>query len=328
MSRILFAESFIDELLFSYAKAKNIPFITRRDDLPSDDGKPVLCYLPDITTSELERLIPSFDALAVRPKTVSRQVIEKGDNLKLIIRGGAGVNSIDLETASKHNVVVENTPGLNSVATAEYTFLMLMKLYCQRQEERSQADTLNRTQTEPENYMGRQLFGKHIGLIGMGNIGKLMAERAHAFGLMVSYYNRNEKDVPYTYYNSLEALLDAQQDIISLHIPLDHSTEHLIDDAMFNRMKHGTILLNAARPQLIDPLAFHRALQSGTLASAAIDGDTNVIEPFLQADEHRQCFITHHIADATEEAHRAITAQVLKQIDLFVSEEKIVHQVN
>jgi len=278
-------------------------------------------YKPDLSVAELELELANYDGLIVRPKVVTAAAIVNSPNLKLIIRGGAGVNSIALESAKSFGVAVENTPGLNSQATAEFAFQAMIRLSCNRQISRSAELALTGNAGSPEDFMGSELQGKKVGIIGLGNVGFRLALMCHAFGMQVTCYSRSEKVLPFREIrqtNDLNELLKAENDIISLHLPLSEQTRNIISAKEFIRMAKGTILINTARPQLVDVLAFAQALENGTLQSYAIDGDQDQIQPFIDADKHKLGICTHHIADCTYEAHAAITKQTMHQaIEFF-----------
>ncbi len=275
-------------------------------------------YKPDLTVAALEEEIANYDGLIVRPKVVTAEAIANAPKLKLIIRGGAGVNSIALAEAKARGIVVENTPGLNSQATAEFAFLLLMQMFCKRQIIRSSTLAAEGAAGAPEEYMGFELKGKKIGIVGLGNVGMRVAHMASAFGMEVVCYARNAKPLPFKQTQNLHELLAAKNDIVSLHMPLSAETEGLIGAEEFALMKRGTILVNTARPQLVNVEAFAKALEDGTLDSYGIDGDQNQIQPFIDADPMGYGLCTHHIADCTYEAHAAITQQTMLQaIEFF-----------
>ncbi len=278
MKQVLIAES-LDEKVLAEFSNKGVKFV----------------YKPEITPQQLEHEIKPYDGLIVRPKPVSATAIAHAIHLKLIIRGGAGVNSIALDECKKRGIIVENTPGLNSDATAEFTILSMLKLY------------------KPN----RELKGKKLGIIGNGNIGKRVAKIAESFGMEVIIHSRSSGI-------SLSELLSASCDIISLHIPLTAETENLISEKEFAQMKPGTILINTARPQLVDVKAFANALKSGKISAFAIDGDEDLVQPFINIDSNQQGLITPHIADATEEAQANITRHALYQaVEFFLNKIEI-----
>lgn len=283
-------------------------------------------YQPDISVEDIEKYLGQYHGLIVRPKQITGKAISLAKDLKIIVRGGAGMNSIDLKAASKNKVIVENTPGENSISTAEYTFNMIMELVAQRQIIRSDSDSRSGKADIPEKYYGYELAGKKIAIVGLGNIGMALAKRARAFDMEVIYHSNSMKDIDLIYFKELKHMLEAKADIISLHLPLTEKTEKIIGRDEFALMKQGTILINCARPQLVDPDAFAWALQENILAGAGIDGDPDLIEPFIKADAAKKCLLTHHIADSTLQAQQKITRQVLTQIFAFFREGKIINQ--
>lgn len=274
-------------------------------------------YRPDIASGEIESVLNDYECLIVRPKEVSATAINSAPNLKLIVRGGAGLNSIDLEAAKKRGVEVQNTPGQNSTSTAEFAFNMIFELVAKRQMRRAANDVLSGDYMEPEAYSGFELSGRKIAIVGMGNIGNRLAKMAAGFDMEIIYHSRTKKDVPYKYFDSLSGLLQEGADIISLHCPLDGKTDKMFGNEEFSMMKKGTVLINCARPQLVCHNAFEHALRDGTLSSAGIDGDYELIEPFIVCDTENKCIFTHHIADSTLQAQEKITHQVLKQVREF-----------
>lgn len=284
-------------------------------------------YKPDLTITALEHEVENYDGLIVRPKRVTADAINNSQKLRLIIRGGAGVNSIALDAAKAKGVVVENTPGLNTEATAEFAFLSMMQLFCKRQILRSNANALDGNAGAPENYMGFELRGKKIGIIGLGNVGSRMAEMCTAFGMEVFCYVRNPKELPYKQTQDLHELLSAENDVVSLHIPLSDATINIISAKEFSLMRKSTILINTARPQLVCVDAFSAALQNGILQSYAIDGDQDQIQPFIDIDPLGMGICTHHIADCTYEAHAAITEKTMSQAIEFFENSKEINRV-
>lgn len=302
MSKVLIAES-VDEKTLSEFQGKGIEFV----------------YLPNISPLELEEKIKGFDGLIVRPKPVSEKAINNSDKLKLVIRGGAGVNSIALDACRNKGIIVENTPGLNSDATAEFTILLMMKLFCKRQIYKADGIIRETDPGAPEDFMGHELRRKKLGIIGLGNIGQRVAKIATAFGMEVTCYARNPKEVIYNQTSNLdEAIKD--KDIISLHIPLSKETNSIIGEKEFSNMKRGAIVINTARPQLIDAKALLKAADSGQISAFGIDGDYDLVKPFL----HKRGILTHHIADMTFEAQENITRQALTQaLEFFTSMKEI-----
>jgi phosphoglycerate dehydrogenase-like enzyme len=310
--RVLIAESMDEEMLAQ---------------MQATTSKGVFDYKPNLSVAELEQELAGYDGLIVRPKQVTEAAIVNAPNLRLIIRGGAGVNSIALDAAKNFSVVVENTPALNSQATAEFAFLAMMKIFCNRQISRSAHLALKGAAGLPEDFMGSELRGKKLGIVGLGNVGARLAAMATAFGMEVFCYARTPKDLQFKQTQDLQKLLSAGNDIISLHLPLSPATNGIIGAAEFARMKHDTVLINTARPQLVNVEAFAQALENGVLASYAIDGDQDQIQPFIEADKKKRGICTHHISDCTFEAHAAITKQTMHQAIEFFENKKEINRV-
>jgi D-3-phosphoglycerate dehydrogenase len=231
----------------------------------------------------------------VRPKEVTAKAIANAKNLKLIIRGGAGVNSIALSACKERGIIVENTPGLNSDATAEFAFYSMLKIIREAEQ-----------QTE--------LHRKHLGIIGYGNIGKRMEKIATGFGMQTSVFKRG---------CNLHEFLKQQHDILSLHLPLTQQTTNILGAAEFALVKRGVIIINTARPQLIEPAAFQNALKSGIISRFAIDGDDDLLPPY----QHPNGLLTPHIADSTLEAQANIARTALTQMLEFVTSGKEINRV-
>ena len=326
--KILIAESLDLEILKQTISDKSA-CLHEKGESPSNvsgqSGKHFF-YKPDVSLEDLESSLCQYDALVVRPKEVTAKAIHSTENLKLIIRGGTGVNSIDLSAAKEKGVVVENTPNQNSTATAEYTFNLIMNLVGNRKIIESDSDSRSQTIGSELEYQGQELSGKKIAIVGMGNIGRKVAKMADAFDMEVIYHSRSEKDLDFKYFAKLEGLLKEKADIISLHTPLTEDTNSMISTDEFSLMKEGTILINCARPQLVDSNAFADALQKNIISSAGIDGDYHLIEDFIKADINKKCLLTHHIADSTKQAQEKITREVLKQIFTFFDDNKIINR--
>jgi len=328
MTKILIAESLDIDILKKFEKQKGI-FVHDNNPIPANINNDEIhfSYQPDIPAKEIVKEIVEYEGIIVRPKEVSAKAISAGKKLKIIVRGGSGVNSIDLKKARKNDVIVENTPGQNSISTAEYTFALIMKLVANRHIDQSNIDVRIGNEKEPKQYQGQELAGKKIAIIGLGRIGSEVAKRAEAFDMQVYYHSRTKKNVSYKYFESLLDILSSDAEIYSLHVPLTNKTKGFIGLREFSLLNQGSFLINCARPQLVNPIAFEGALRGGALASAAIDGDTDLIQPFIDADKNNKCIITHHIADSTKQAQEKITKAVLTQTIEFFHNKKLLNVV-
>jgi D-3-phosphoglycerate dehydrogenase len=230
----------------------------------------------DVKTSlapeELVKTIPEYDGLIVRSATkVTREVIEAGKELKAIGRAGIGLDNIDLEAAKERGIKVLNTPGATTISVAELTLGHILALA--RHIPQATA-SLKAGKWEKKKFMGTELYGKALGIIGIGKIGREVAKRASAFGMDLvacDPYVREEevrhlglKLLP------LEDLLP-YSDYITIHVPLIPETRHLLSEREFGMMKEGVRLINCARGGVVDEQALYDALVSGKVAGAALD---------------------------------------------------------
>ena len=223
----------------------------------------------DITTDELLREIAAYDGMVVRSRTkVGADVLDAATNLQIIVRGGVGLDSIDLAHAKSKGIEVRNTPKASSNSVAElalgYMLAMARKI--------PQA-TMSMTAGEwkKKQLKGSEISGKTLGLIGYGNIGGLLGKKASALGMNVIFYDViTPPDTGAAVQVSLEEVL-AQSDFISLHVPKLPATTNMLNADTFAKMKDGVFLVNCARGGIVDEDALYDALASGKVAGAALD---------------------------------------------------------
>jgi D-3-phosphoglycerate dehydrogenase / 2-oxoglutarate reductase len=229
-------------------------------------------YTGKISQDKLKELIPSADAIVIRSGVkITADVFEVATNLKAIARAGVGVDNVDLEAATKHNVVVMNTPGGNTIATTELTFGLMLALA----RFITQGDaTLKAGKWERKNMVGVELRGKTLGIVGFGRIGQAVAKRANAFEMNVVAY---DPFIPAEVGARLGVkmvdmdTLFAQSDFITLHSVITPETKFLVNSANIAKMKDGVRIINAARGALINDADLAEALKSGKVAGAAVD---------------------------------------------------------
>ena len=269
-----------------------------------------------LTPKTLAQRISTYDGLIVRSSVkVTQKVLAAADKLKVIGRAGVGVDNIDVSAASMRGIIVMNTPGANTIATVEHTLAMLLAL-CRHI---PQAHTsLKSGEWNRNNFVGRQLNRKSIGIIGMGRIGTRVALRCQAFGMEVFTYDpylshdiaRDLKIKPV----DLPELLN-RSDFIALHAALTPNTRKLINADTIAQMKDGVRLINSARGALIDEAALVEGLRSGKIGGAALDVFEE--EP-LSANSPLLCLdnviLTPHLAASTEEAQRDVGTQIVDQM--------------
>ncbi|UCE39217.1 MAG: hydroxyacid dehydrogenase [Thermoplasmata archaeon] len=208
------------------------------------------------------------DIILVRSATKARkEYIDEAKNLKMIIRGGVGIDNIDVEYAKSKGIRVHNTPEASSIAVAELAFAMMLAI--QRNIVRAHNTTKNGEWIKKQ-LKGQELYKKTLGLIGIGLIGTEVAKRAQAFGMNVIAYRKSDKPSDYAKIVSLNELL-SQSDIISLHTPITDETKGIINKDTIAKMKDGVVLINTARGKLIVDGDLAEALKSGKVRYAGID---------------------------------------------------------
>src|SRR3954469_1563391 len=292
---------------------------------------------PELTADELPGRIAGFDGLVVRSTKVKRAVFERADRLALVIRAGAGTNTIDTDAAATMGVFVSNVPGRNAAAVAELTMGLLLAI------DRRIADNVADLRTGRWDKKGYSrahgLLGSTMGIIGLGSIGLAVAERAAAFGIEVQSMakpGRSEhvmaraEELGIRMRDSMHELVSSS-DIVSLHVPSAEDTRHLVDDGFLQLMRPGAILLNTSRGAVVDEGALLKALDAGTVRAGL---DVFADEPSSgkgawdsPVARHPAVVGTHHIGASTEQAQRAIAAGVTEVVDAFMAGE-VRHCVN
>jgi D-3-phosphoglycerate dehydrogenase len=252
-----------------------------------------------ITPDDLAEIIGAYEGMVVRSRTkVRAPLIDRAAKLKVIIRGGVGLDSIDVAYAREKGIDVRNTPAASSNAVAELVLGMMFALA----RHLSRADSsMKAGEWQKKQLKGAELVGKTLGIIGYGRIGQLLGEKAWALGMQIAAYD------PYIEHPdiiSLDELL-ATSDYISLHVPMTEQTAGLIDAAAFAKVKKGAYLIQASRGGTVDEAALYEALTDGTLAGAALDVYTE--EPPQSERLHQLVALPNvvaspHIGAATVEA--------------------------
>lgn len=282
-----------------------------------------------LSEPELIRTIPHYDGLIIRSKTkVTVRVLEQARRLKVIGRAGAGVDNVDMEAATKRGVLVMNTPGGNSVSVAEHTLGLMLALARQL----TQADqTLKQGRWEKARFIGSELRGKTLGLIGLGKVGQEVARRANYLGLRVLAHDpfipaavAHDLDVKLV---SLDELYQVA-DVISLHASLNPTTRHLIKGESLARMKEGVILINCSRGELVDEEALLEALEQGKIGGAGLDVFVGEPSPNPRLVQHPKVIATPHIAASTHEAQEQVGVDIAEQVRDYLLTGQIKNAVN
>ena len=278
---------------------------------------------------ELAACIDGFDGLAVRSATkVTAKVLQAATNLKVVGRAGIGVDNIDLAAATARGVVVMNTPYGNAVTTAEHAIALMFALARQIPE----ADRSTQAgKWEKNRFMGVELTNKTLGIIGCGNIGAIVADRARGLHMKVVAYDPFLLPERAASINVERVDLDAlfqRADFVTLHAPLTNETRHLINRHALKRMRRGVRLINCARGGLVDEAALREALDSGQVAGAA--SDVFEVEPAERSPlfGHANFIATPHLGASTEEAQENVAVQVAEQIADFLLAGAVVNSVN
>jgi D-3-phosphoglycerate dehydrogenase len=278
---------------------------------------------------ELLAVIGDYDGLAVRSATkVTAEVLAAGKRLRVVGRAGIGVDNIDVEAATNRGVVVMNTPFGNSVTTAEHTISLMLALARQI----PAADRSTRAgKWEKNRFMGMELMGKTLGLIGCGNIGSIVAERAQglkmrviAFDPFLSPERAADLNVEKV---ELEVLL-ARADVISLHTPLTEQTRNILSRENLAKTRPGVRLINCARGGLVDEQAVHDLIRAGHVAGAAFD--VFAVEPAKQSPLFGldEVIVTPHLGASTSEAQENVALQVAEQISDYLVSGAVVNALN
>ncbi len=271
---------------------------------------------PKLPPEELVKIIPEYDALVIRSGTkVTADVLRAGKKLKVVGRAGVGVDNVDLKTATECGIIVMNTPGGNTTSTAELTWALLLSM---ARNITPANISLREGRWDRKKYTGAELFGKTIGIIGLGRIGTVVGKRALAFGMKVLAYD------PFTSAEQMKkagfeaADLDtlfSQSDVITVHTPKNKETTHLLDDQAFAKMKKGVRVINCARGGIIDEEALERALESGKCAGAALDVYEQEPPPEdFPLISREDCLCTPHLGASTMEAQTNVAVDIAKNV--------------
>ena len=288
-------------------------------------------FKPGLKAGELREIIGGYEALAVRSATkVTAELLAAAGKLKVIGRAGTGVDNIDLTAATRRGVVVMNAPGGNSVSVAEHTFALLLSL---ARSIGAASNSVKSGSWEKKKFSaGRELLGKTLGVVGTGNIGALVVQRAKAFGMKVIAYDPFLSDDAATKMGvelvSLPEIF-VRADAITLHVPLTEQTKNMIGAVQLKSMKQGALLVNCARGGLVDEKALAESLKSKHLGGAALD----VFETEPPAADHPlfscESFIgTPHLAGSTEDAQEKVAVIVCESMVEFLSTGTIRNAVN
>lgn len=282
-----------------------------------------------LSEEELIAIIGDYDGLAIRSSTtVTPAIFEAAKNLKVVGRAGIGVDNIDQKAATAHGVIVMNTPFGNSVTTAEHAISLMMALA--RQIPSANAST-HEGKWEKSKFMGTELFNKTLGLIGCGNIGSIVANRAQGLKMKVIGYDPFLSTEKADSMNIRKVELDellAEADFITLHTPLNDATRNILGRENIAKLKDGVRIVNCARGGLIDEMALKEAIESGQVAGAALD--VFETEPAKENPLFgmEQVICTPHLGASTSEAQENVAIQVAEQIADYLKNGTVTNALN
>jgi D-3-phosphoglycerate dehydrogenase len=290
-------------------------------------------YQPGVKDQALADAVSAFkaDVLVVRSTAVTDPILAAGD-LKLVVRAGAGFNTIDVAAASRRGIYVSNCPGKNSIAVAELAFGLILSL--DRRIPDNVAALRAGQWNKGEFSKARGLFGRTLGLIGLGQIGREMVSRAHAFGMNVIAWSRSltaeSAEQLGVGFKTTAADVAAAADIVSVHVALNVRTRGLLGAEFFGAMRNGAYFVNTARAEVIDQDALMAAVREKGIR-AALDVYSN--EPAGSTGEFSdpiasEIYGTHHIGASTDQAQEAIAAETVRIVETFKDTGDVPNAVN
>ncbi len=287
-------------------------------------------YEPKFGEADLAEKVGDANVIVVRSTKVNAATMNAGNELKLVIRAGSGYNNIDTTAAADKGIAVCNTPGKNAVAVAELAMGLILSL--DRKIPSNVSDFNNSVWNKATYSKADGLYGKTIGIVGLGNIGRELATRAVAFGMKVIGFDIVEVNHPgIEFTNDLEKLI-AESDIISLHLPSNEKTKGLFDEKMFSLMKDGAYFVNTSRAQVVNEEALLKAVEEKNII---VGVDVFIDEPESKEGDVKSVlqnkagvYVTHHIGASTAQAQDAVAQEVLTIINTYSDSSEILHKVN
>ena len=266
----------------------------------------------DLNPEQLKEIIKDYDALVVRSATkVTKEIIDAAAKLKVVGRAGVGLDNVDLDAATQKGIIVMNTPAGNTISTAEHTFSMILAL--SRNIPQANAST-KKGEWKRSKFMGVELYGKTLGIVGFGRIGSDVAKKAVSFGMKVLAYDPFlSREVAQKMGIEIVEIKEILQkaDYITVHTPLTDETRHLISTEEFALMKKGVRVINCARGGIIDEAALARAVKDGLVAGAALDVfEKEPLDPASELLKLDNVILTPHLGASTEEAQVNVAIEV------------------
>ena len=282
----------------------------------------------NLSPEELKKIIDNYDGLIIRSATkVRKDLIDSLSNLKIIGRAGAGVDNVDVEAAKNKNIIVMNTPGGNTNATAEHTIGLIFAL---QRKITAANETTHKGLWEKKKLKGNEIKGKKIGIVGFGNVGKRVAEISNVLGMHVSifssYFEIIKDSYPEYYSCSIDEIIK-DSDIISFHCKPNKDGNPIMNKNHLSLMKKNCIIINTARGNLVDEDDLKNALEKKEIKGAALDVFKN--EPLEESGFYNldNIILTPHIAASTDEAQIVVAEMVANQFVEFFNNNKIINSV-
>lgn len=268
-----------------------------------------------LSPDELKNVITDYNAIIVRSATkVTKEIMDAAPNLKLIIRGGVGLDNVDLEYAKEKGIEVMNTPEASTISVAEHAIGLMFAIA----RNTSQADvSMKSGKWEKKKFKGIELHNKKLGIIGVGRIGSAVAERAKALGMSVMGYDPYIENDDISEMGVMPVKLDKlveEADFISIHIPLSDETRNLLSDDQFNVMKDGIVIINCARGGVVDEKALTDAIKNGKVRGVGVDVFENEPPEGLELVQLPQVIASPHVAASTAEGQLRVAATVVDKI--------------
>jgi D-3-phosphoglycerate dehydrogenase len=268
----------------------------------------------DISAEELPDVLPAYDGMVVRSRTKVRQpLIDQATNLKVIVRGGVGLDNIDVDYARTRGIAVLNTPAASSASVAELT---IGYMFCLARHIAQATASMKAGLWEKKKFKGTEVSAKRLGLIGCGRIGQEVADRASRLGMDVVFYRRTDCEIDCAEQVSLDELLRTS-DYISLHVPHSEETHNILGAEAFAKMKDGVYIINCGRGGTLDEDALFDAIQSGKVAGAALDVYAEEPSKGHKLYTLEQVIGSPHVGAATSEAQGRVGAEVAEQMIEF-----------
>ncbi|NQT47184.1 MAG: phosphoglycerate dehydrogenase [Candidatus Omnitrophica bacterium] len=278
---------------------------------------------------ELKKIIGGYDALIIRSGTkVMRDIISAADNLKVIGRAGVGLDNVDVEAASKRGIVVMNTPGGNSISTAEHTMSLILSL----SRNIPQADaSMKREEWNRKKFMGVELRGKTLGVVGFGRIGMELSRRALSFEMHVIAYDpflstEKAKELGIELLEYKDVLKKA--DYITFHTPLTEDTQHMLSDKELKLLKKGVRIINCARGGIVDESAILKGIKSGKIAGCALDVYEQEPPKGNPLVKLANVVSTPHLGSSTEEAQINVAIDIAESVKNMLLGRGVKNAVN